>query len=220
MKIEFDDYFSTIDEDEKSAVFQLFPSVFEDSRGYFLEQWKFDEDRKLDGIPYWLFGTQWIKQINTSCSNPHTIRCCHAQSGPMCQAKLVFSQTGGVFDFILDARPNSKSFGKSKIYYLSPSLQNKLFIPRGFLHGFITPNKNESFIFTYFCDNVYSKEHEVCVSPQSIISNEFSKYCKRYGVEDFTKDSNIFVSEKDENGMNLENFLEKVKKMWINVWLK
>ena len=48
------------------------------------------------------------------------------------------------------------------VYYFSIELSQdnnkQLFIPRGFLHGFITLENNT--IFSYMCDNYYNKEAE------------------------------------------------------------
>jgi len=81
--------------------------VFNDDRGWFAEMLR-SENNIID-----------IKQINRSCSKPGVIRGCHAQKGPYCQAKLVEAINTDLVDVITDARPTSKTFGKSKMYLLS-----------------------------------------------------------------------------------------------------
>ena len=62
MKIEFDADFWYDFNDEKSKVFQIFPDVYEDERGKFLESWKFiDEDKKdVKDDTHWIFKENWI----------------------------------------------------------------------------------------------------------------------------------------------------------------
>lgn len=55
------------------------------------------------------------------------------------------------------------------MFVLDPDKQNKLWVPRGFLHSFATPFIDGDFIFQYFCDNEYSHENEFGVSPLSIL---------------------------------------------------
>lgn len=211
MKIVFDNDFWYDFDDEKSRVFQIFPDVYEDERGKFLESWKFidkkdvkDDDYFEDDI-HWIFKENWIKQINTSYSKKCTIRGCHAQYGPYCQAKLVSSIQGQIFDVITDMRPQSDSFMESKVFYLNPKVQNRLFVPRGFLHSFITGDEDCDYIFSYMCDNVYSKQHEIKVNPINLVSETFSKYCDKYGIKNFLNE-NATISDADKNGMFLTSF--------------
>ena len=64
----------------------------------------------------------------------------HAQSGKSCQGKLVQAVYGKIFDVITDARPDSDTFGVSDVFELDSERQNQLWVPRGFLHGFVVPS--------------------------------------------------------------------------------
>ena len=218
MKVEFDDFFWCSETDEKSRVFQLFPSVFGDSRGFFVEQWKLQDDVAR----HWFHRENWIRQINTSCSHMLTIRGCHAQSGKYCQAKMVFAQTANLYDFIIDARPDSRTFGKSKVYLLDSKLQNKLFVPRGFLHSFITTDEDTKFLFTYFCDNVYSKGSEISVNPSSIVPNKMREYLGENNLDDFLSSGDLDISDKDRNSIKLDDFLCDAQETWKKgtLWYK
>ena len=207
MEIIKDDFFWSYDKDEKSSVFQIFPDVHVDERGSFSEQWKLDPNN------IWIFREAWTRQVNISKSGGGVLRGCHAQSGSFCQAKLVTSIAGRIFDIITDMRPQSNTFGKTKVYFLNPNSQNKLFVPRGFLHAFLTGEDQGEYIFQYMCDNVYSKEHEVKINPNDIVAPAISEYCGKYGVKDWTR-GNIQVSEADANGKSINDFFQQVKTIW------
>ncbi len=188
-----DGAFDSFEGDPRSAVLEIKPRKFADPRGWFMEVAKGD--------------LAWIKQINRSASKSYTVRGCHAQKGEWCQAKLVEALTFLIFDIITDMRPRSKTFGVSKIYPLDPVISNQLFVPRGFLHGFIVPalpREEDEAIFSYCCDNVYNKASEISVNPTTLIP----EIVKLYGNEelmDILENKAIF-SEKDKNGQNYLDF--------------
>lgn len=205
-----DETFFSFDDDPRSAVLEITPKVFNDSRGWFSEVLKGE--------------LSWIKQINRSSSSSNVVRGCHAQKGEWCQSKLVESLTEVIFDFIVDARPDSKTFGVSKIYRLDPTRQNKLFVPRGFLHAFIVSKEAKSnAIFTYYCDNVYNKASEICINPKTIIPRNISilrNWCKSpenesleaefHELVDSREDDWLF-SEKDMDGMDYDTWMTSLK---------
>lgn len=210
MKIVKDDYFWS-SEDERTQVLQIFPDVHADERGSFAEQWKI-LDSEFQSTP-WIQRESWVKQANLSKSAKMVFRGCHAQSGKFCQAKLVTSISGSIFDIITDMRPQSDTFCKTKVYFLNPNLQNKIFVPRGFLHSFLTGAEDGEYIFQYMCDNVYSKASEVKVNPSGVALPSFAEYCSTYGLLSLLKEK-ITLSEEDTNGMDFGKFRDSVKKMW------
>lgn len=229
MKIEFDDDFWYDKKDDKSRVFQVFPSVFGDDRGTFTEIWKCETTtipENMKEIP-WFADNMWIKQLNVSHSRPGVIRGCHAQTGNACQGKLVQSMFGNIWDVITDARPQSDTFMMTKVFFLNPRLQNKVFVPRGFLHAFITGNElpnGTNYIFSYICDAVYDKTSEICVSPLNIVIPAFYDYCERYGLENFVKNgTTLLTSPKDEKGQDPDVFFEVIRNEYKNsstLWYK
>lgn len=182
--------------------YMVYPKVFSDSRGTFSEV---------------LVGDQLgeVKQVNRSTSCQWTVRGCHAQRGKHCQAKLVEAITVPIYDIIVDARPDSKTFGLSNVYYLDPIVQNKLYVPRGFLHAFAVPQNSENAdaVFMYYCDNVYNKDSEVCVNPMSIMPKiakmmAQSKDEKMSGFINMMHDINkLVLSEKDLSGQDFRHFM-------------
>lgn len=202
--------------DHRSNVFEVLPNVFKDNRGSFSEV--------LKGV----FGLSWIKQINRSVSSARTIRGCHAQKGEYCQAKLVEAINTRIYDIITDARPDSTTFGTSKIYLLDPEKQNKLWVPRGFLHAFVVPETDEQAIFQYFCDNVYDKESEVGVNPATLIPKivELTKQTTSNQFDDLYQlfeTNNFIMSEKDMKNTDYEQFMSSIKSEYEtngNLWYK
>lgn len=192
----------------QSKVYEIFNDVFEDDRGAFTEIWK--RDTFLNEFS-WLFGKNFIQQINQSFSKENVIRGCHAQSGKSCQAKLVYATGHDIYDIITDCRPQSTTFGMSKLYILSHVKCNKLFVPRGFLHSIYVPNqyKLELAVLTYLCDNIYDKSAEVSVNPLSIVPQELERN-KLKTTDDF------IISNKDKSGLNFNLFLDEAIEMYKN----
>lgn len=194
--------------------YMMVPKVFGDNRGTFSEV-LVDEN----GMPE-------MKQINRSTSCTKTFRGFHAQAGKYCQSKLVEAVTVPIIDIIIDARPDSKSFGLCEAFLLDPKKQNKLYVPRGFLHSIYVPEwddeefKSDSAVLMYYCDNVYDKETGgLTISPKSVIS----KLVESFKDVDDDKDnfmlnlskmledsSNIVLSDKDSKGVDYTTFMEKI----------
>ena len=127
------------------------PSVFNDQRGYFYESYHLQRYQETGiEIPF--------VQDNESKSIYGVIRGLHYQLEPHPQAKLVRVMQGCVFDVAVDLRKGSPTFGKWYGVELSCDNKLQLLIPRGFAHGFSV--LSETAIFSYKCDNAYSREHE------------------------------------------------------------
>jgi dTDP-4-dehydrorhamnose 3,5-epimerase len=133
----------------------LKPKVFKDDRGYFFESYNQTSFSTLTGLE-----VNFV-QDNQSYSSYGVIRGLHAQAGKFAQAKLVRAISGEVLDVAVDARPDSPTFGQHFAIKLNEENQWQLFIPRGFLHGFAVLSKTA--IFSYKCDNLYSKVSETGV---------------------------------------------------------
>lgn len=227
MKIITDEIFDNINDNkfEANSVLQIFPNVFNDLRGYFTEALKDHiNDKDTSEIPLWLTSLSWIKQINRSSSTSYTIRGCHAQKAPYCQGKLVEAINTTIYDIITDARPDSKTFGVSNIYILDPNIQNKLWVPRGFLHSFAVPNIDEDkAIFQYFCDNVYNKESEICINPLSLLPKIIEAADIDIRLFDIFDQEELSISEKDKKGLDYETWMTEIKTEYEKtgkVWYK
>lgn len=132
------------------GLIELTPRVFGDERGYFFESYNKPVFEAL-GIP-----VEFV-QDNQSFSTKGVLRGLHFQKEPFVQGKLVRVITGRVIDVAVDLRPDSPTFGQHEKFVLDAKLNNMVWIPGGFAHGFITL---EDSIFSYKCTNVYSKASE------------------------------------------------------------
>jgi dTDP-4-dehydrorhamnose 3,5-epimerase len=124
------------------------PDVFGDDRGFFMEAYHAEKYAAL-GI------TCAFVQDNLSFSAQGTLRGLHYQL-PFSQAKLVWVITGAVLDVAVDIRRGSPTFGHWVAEILSEENRRRLFIPRGFAHGFCVLSPSAHFM--YKCDALFHPE--------------------------------------------------------------
>ena len=141
-----------VTETKLSGCFIIEPTKLGDSRGYFFESFNERTFQEQTG------STARFVQDNQSFSTRGVLRGLHAQRGEYAQAKLVRVLQGAVLDVMVDARPESPTFGQYETIELSAENNLQAFIPRGFLHGFVV--LSDTAIFFYKCDNFYHKESE------------------------------------------------------------
>jgi dTDP-4-dehydrorhamnose 3,5-epimerase len=116
---------------EIPEVVLLRPRRFGDDRGFFVETWR------RDGLQAAGFGA--FDQDNMSFSREAgTLRGLHCQRPPHAQAKLVSVLTGRILDVAVDARRGSPTFGRHVKAEISAEDGAQIFVPAGFLHGFLT----------------------------------------------------------------------------------
>lgn len=169
--------------------FILEPKVFGDKRGNFFEIFNQKEFEEKTGIEI------NFVQANQSSSQRGAIRGLHMQKGVFSQAKLVRVVKGSVLDIVVDVRKDSPTFGKYSSIELSQDNNKQLFVPRGFLHGFVT--LEEDTIFSYMCDNYYNKEAE-----DGVIYND-----KDLNIDWMLKQEDIFLSKKDSELNTFKEYL-------------
>jgi dTDP-4-dehydrorhamnose 3,5-epimerase len=100
-----------------------------------------------------------IVQANNSFSAVKgTLRGMHYQLAPKAEDKIFRCIRGGIFDAIIDLRPESPTYLKSFTIELNAENRLALYIPKGFAHGFMTLVENTE-VF-YFVTEFYSPEHE------------------------------------------------------------
>ena len=137
-------------ETEISGVYIIEPTVFGDSRGYFMETYEYEEF-KAAGL-----GMTFV-QDNQSKSTKGVLRGLHFQENHP-QGKLVRVGSGEVFDVAVDLRAGSATYGKWTGVILSAENKRQFYIPRGFAHGFLVLSDEAE--FTYKCDEYYHPEDE------------------------------------------------------------
>ena len=129
---------------------EVFPKVFKDSRGYFMESYS-QKDYYAAGLDL------NFVQDNQSSSVKGVLRGLHFQK-KYPQGKLVRVIQGEVFDVAVDLRHGSASLGKWFAVVLSGKEQNQFYIPPGFAHGFLV--LSETCVFSYKCSDFYHPEDE------------------------------------------------------------
>ena len=111
-------------------LFIIEPQIFEDSRGFFLESYNYNDFKEL-GIE-----TIFV-QDNHSKSLKGVLRGLHFQKEEYSQAKLVRVLKGAVLDIAVDLRKDSETFGKYIAVELNEKNKKNFFIQRKISHGFL-----------------------------------------------------------------------------------
>lgn len=129
--------------------------VYPDARGLF---------RKVFPISDQVMPPEFhVRQVNISGNtSAGTIRGLHYQIEPFLESKLVSCISGSIFDVLLDLRPNSKTYGKTASYCLTPDT-GSILIPPLVAHGFQTLEANSSLLYLH--SNEYSTNHSKGVNP-------------------------------------------------------
>lgn len=132
------------------GVLELRPVIHRDSRGFFIETYHQRIFADL-GIP------DTFVQDNHSRSSKGTLRGLHYQLRRP-QAKLCRVVEGEALDVAVDIRVGSPHFGKWTSVLLSAELQNQVYVPIGFAHGFLA--RSDTVQFLYKCSDFYNPEDE------------------------------------------------------------
>jgi dTDP-4-dehydrorhamnose 3,5-epimerase len=147
------------------GLYVITPKLFSDERGYFYESYNQTQFNHA-GIE-----VNFV-QDNQSLSQKGTLRGLHAQAPPFAQGKLVRVIQGEVLDVAVDIRKESPTYGQYFSVRLSGNNKTMLWIPPGFLHGFIT--LEDETIFSYkVSGGLYNKASEIgiCWNDSSLAIN-------------------------------------------------
>jgi len=156
----------------------------------FAEVWTNDINKEL--------GVSVFEQMNEVTSREKCIRGLHFQHSPFV-GKLIKVVRGTIYDYILDIRLNSPTFGKAIIIELNdPCLW--VWVPPGMAHGVFNLVGST---FYYFCSGKYNKEGECAINP-------FDKQIEYITPADRLKElqeSNYLISDKDKNAASLKEWM-------------
>lgn len=108
------------------------PARFADARGHFSEVWS----RKAFAAAG--IDADFVQDNQSLSKLKGTIRGLHYQAPPFAQAKLVRVLQGAVLDVAVDARKASPTYGRWVAARLDAETGAQIFVPRGFLHAFLT----------------------------------------------------------------------------------
>lgn len=138
---------------EKTAlpgVFVLTPARFGDNRGFFSESWN---RRTLENAGLEL--PDFVQDNHSLSAKKGTLRGLHYQAPPHAQGKLVRCGRGRLFDVAVDVRRGSATYGQWVGVELSFENGKQLWVPAGFLHGFVTLEDDTEVV--YKCTDHYDK---------------------------------------------------------------
>ena len=149
---------------EKTAlpgVLILVPSRHGDSRGFFAESWNRRTLREagLD-LP------EFVQDNHSLSAAAGTLRGLHFQAPPHAQGKLVRCGRGRLLDVAVDVRRGSPSYGRWVAEELSFENGRQLWIPAGFLHGFVTREPDTE--ICYKCTDHYAPDCDGGVAWDSV----------------------------------------------------
>jgi dTDP-4-dehydrorhamnose 3,5-epimerase len=154
--------------------------LWSDDRGYFREWFKLNNLEIATGTNF------TFEQANISQSSKSTIRGIHYSTAKQGQAKWITCVTGSIRDYVVDIRPNSKTFGQWLEIELTSISGKSLLIGKGLGHGFISLEDKTT--VAYLVSTPYSPDEELGINPFD------SEIAINWGL-DLSK---VIISEKDK----------------------
>lgn len=133
------------------GVLVITPKRFGDARGFFSESWN---RKSLETAGLQL--PEFVQDNHSMSAQAGTVRGLHFQSPPHAQGKLVRCGRGSLFDVAVDVRRGSPTYGKWVGETLSFDNGKQLWVPAGFLHGFLTLEPDTEIV--YKCTDHYAPE--------------------------------------------------------------
>jgi dTDP-4-dehydrorhamnose 3,5-epimerase len=132
------------------AVKLIRPRRFADARGHFCETWNARRmaEAGLD--------VAFVQDNQSYSAEAGTVRGLHYQRPPHAQGKLVRVVRGRIHDVAVDVRRGSPSYGRWVAEELSAENGAQLWVPRGFLHGFVTLEPHTEVV--YKVDDFYAAD--------------------------------------------------------------
>ncbi len=168
------------------AVKLITPPRIADDRGFFCESW--NRARLAEaGI-----AVDFVQDNHSLSHRTRTVRGLHYQAPPHAQGKLVRCGHGRLFDVAVDIRKGSPTYGQWAGAELSFENGRQMWIPAGFLHGFMTLEPDTEII--YKCTDYYAPDCDGAVRWDSC------------GIDWPLEGIAPVLSEKDERAPRLDDF--------------
>ncbi len=157
--------------------------IHKDNRGEFTETWNKKTFNKI------YIRDNFVQDNLSITKRKGTFRGLHYQRPPFGQSKIVRCSKGSIIDYVVDIRKSSKTYGEVFSIKLSKKNNLQIYIPVGFLHGFLTLEDNTE--VSYKVSNFYNPKYE-----------ETIKYKDNKLDLKLPKNiSKIILSKKDTNGI-------------------
>ncbi|SIS77539.1 dTDP-4-dehydrorhamnose 3,5-epimerase [Phaeovulum vinaykumarii] len=145
-----------IERTDLPGVLIVTPRRFGDARGFFAETW----NRRAFAAAG-LDLPDFVQDNHSLSHEAGTLRGLHFQAPPAAQGKLVRCGQGALLDVCVDIRRGSPSYGRWTAVELSAANGRQIWVPPGFLHGFVTRAPDTEII--YKCTEYYAPETEGAV---------------------------------------------------------
>jgi len=127
------------------------PKRFGDDRGFFMETFRQSIFKTATQSQL-----RFVQDNHSRSSQKGTLRGLHFQTPPHPQGKLVRCTIGAILDVAVDARTASPTYGQYVKAELNSENGKQLWVPPGFLHGFLTLTDNVD--VQYKCSDYYNAE--------------------------------------------------------------
>jgi len=137
------------------------PRRIADERGFFSETWN-RSALAARGVQL----PEFVQDNHSLSHEAGTVRGLHYQEPPHAQGKLVRCGRGRLFDVVVDFRKRSPSYGRWFGVELSFENGRQLWIPPGFLHGFVTREPDTEIV--YKCTAEYEPRADRAVHWQGL----------------------------------------------------
>ncbi|HZJ78077.1 MAG TPA: dTDP-4-dehydrorhamnose 3,5-epimerase [Clostridia bacterium] len=134
------------------GLFIVEPQVFGDNRGWFYESYSHEKFKELG------LDTVFVQDNRSFSCCKGTIRGLHCQKEPKAQAKLLSCTRGAIYDVAVDIRQGSPTYLKWIGIELNSANKSMIYIPKGFLHGFLTLTDDVEVY--YKVDEYYSSDND------------------------------------------------------------
>ena len=139
------------------GAWEVTPAQHSDSRGTFLEWYRFDALAEAVGRPLEL------AQANLSVSARDVVRGIHFADVPPGQAKYVTCVAGEVLDVVVDVRVGSPTFGRWESVRLDDDERRAVYLAEGLGHALCA--LSEQATVAYLCSSTYRPGHEHGIDP-------------------------------------------------------
>jgi dTDP-4-dehydrorhamnose 3,5-epimerase len=176
-----------INELELKGAWILNSDVYGDDRGFFFESFSAKKFAEYS-LPY-----EFVQDGYSFSKNKNTFRGLHYQVEPSMQSLCVMVVGGAMYDYIVDIRIDSPTFGKWTKNLLSAENKKILVLSHGFAHGFLTIEDNTTVI--YKMSDYYDKSSE-----------RFLSYKDPMIGLDIRDVNDLIVSDRDKNAKFIESW--------------
>jgi dTDP-4-dehydrorhamnose 3,5-epimerase len=177
-----------------AGAFEISPVHWDDSRGTFLEWYRFDlleevVGRSLD-----------LQQANTSVSRRGVVRGIHFADTPPGQAKYVTVPRGSIVDYAVDLRVGSPTFGEWSSVRLDDVDRKAVFLEEGLGHAFVA--LEDDTVVSYLVSSTYDPALEHGVTPfDADLALAFPPEAGELIASDKDREAPTFAAMRDGGGL-------------------